>query len=275
MEVKLALKDGQLIMPSSLKLADGRSRFIIAFPKEFSNDMGARYLAVTDGAPDGYEPPTRLIIEQALRAGDLFIDVGAHWGFYSLQAATHPAGDIHVLAFEPEPTNAAILFGNVARNNLSNVVSVVSAACGDAPDIAPLISNSSMMHSIRGIGLKPPFVQGPAKWVSIVTLDEALAKFPIGERRIIVKIDAEGFEPQVVAGARHLLSGGRCAMLIWEHGQAFADSPESAELEVMLAALSSWGFKHLRPPSQHTIGPLLPFAPGQGYVGNVFSVRAA
>ncbi len=275
MEVKLAVRNGHLIMPSSLKRPDGQPRFIIAFPKELLDDMGARHLVLTDASPAGYEPPTPLLIDQTLRAGDLFIDIGAHWGFYTLQAATHPAGDIHALAFEPDPTNASILFGNVIRNSLDKAVSVVSAACGDAPDIAPLVSNSSMMHSIRGIGLKPPFTQGPAKWVPVVTLDETLTKFSFAERRVIIKIDAEGFEPQVVAGARRLLSGGRCALLVWEHGHAFADGPERAAMQTMLGALSSWGFRHLRPPSQHSEGPLVPFVPGQGYVGNVFSICSA
>jgi FkbM family methyltransferase len=272
MEVKLAVRDGHLIMPSSLKRSDGRPRFIIAFPKELSDDMGARHLVLTDASPAGYEPPTRLLLEKMFQAGDLFIDVGAHWGFYSLQAATHPAGDIQALAFEPDPTNASILFGNVIRNSLDKTVSVVAAACGAAPDIAPLVSNSSMMHSIRGVGLKPPFTRGPAKWVSVITLDEALSKFSFSDRRVILKIDAEGFEPQVVAGARNLLSSGRCALVVWEYGHAFADGPERAAMQAMLEALGSWGFKNYRPPSQHTEGPLAPFVVEQDYVGNVFSV---
>jgi FkbM family methyltransferase len=275
MEVKLAVRDGHLMMPSSIKLPDGRPRFVIAFPQELSNDIGARYLVLTDASPAGYEPPTRILIEQTLRPGDLFVDVGAHWGFYTLQAATHPAGNIHALAFEPDPSNASILFGNVLRNGLEKVATVVSAACGDRPDIAPLVSNSSMMHSIRGVGLKPPFTQGPAKWVPVVALDDALSKFSFSGRRVILKIDAEGYEPQVVAGARSLLSGGACALLIWEHGNAFADGPERAAMQATMAALTSWGFTHLRPPSQHAEGPLVPFVPSADYQGNVFSVRSA
>jgi FkbM family methyltransferase len=90
----------------------------------------------------------------------VFIDVGAHWGFFSLQAATHAAG-VSVVAFEPDSTNASILFRNVAENGHVNRIAVVSAACGDTSGIAPLVTNSTMMHSIRGVGLKPPFARGP------------------------------------------------------------------------------------------------------------------
>ena len=46
---------------------------------------------------------TRDLIERVLRRGDLFVDVGAHWGFFSLQAATHPAGDIEVVDLRAGP----------------------------------------------------------------------------------------------------------------------------------------------------------------------------
>jgi FkbM family methyltransferase len=267
MEVKLPVRNGEIIMSSSLKRADETPRFSIAFPKELVEDVGARHLVVTNALPGGYEPPTQSLIEK-LRFGDLFVDIGAHWGFYTLQAATHPCGDIRVLTIEPEPRNASILFRNVVRNGVEKVVSVISAACGDITGIASLITNTTMGHTIEEIALKRPLARGPAIWIPVVTLDAVLAKFSVAERRLIIKIDAEGFEPRIVAGARTILASGRCDLLIWEHGHAPQD-----EVVIMLDALSSWGFKHLRPPSQRIEGPLVPFAPNGGYQGNVFSMR--
>jgi FkbM family methyltransferase len=268
MELKFPIQKGEAIMASSLKRPDGRSRFNIAFPTELGGDIGARHLLMTDALPSGYEPPTRMLIEKTLRAGDLFIDIGAHWGFFTLQAATHASGDIRVLAFEPHPTNASILFRNVIRNNAQHMVSVISAACGDVSDLAPLVTNSTMGHSIRGISLKPPFAAGPPIWVPVLTLDGVLPKFPFAERRLIIKIDVEGFEPQVVAGARAALASGRCDLVIWEHGLSSQNETAS-----MLEALNAWGFKHLRPPSARSNDPLVPFVPGENYKGNVFSMH--
>jgi FkbM family methyltransferase len=265
MELKFPVEKGRAIMSSSLKRPDGGPRFTIAFPTELGEDIGARHLIFNDALPGGYEPPTQSLIEKTLRTGDLFIDIGAHWGFYTLQAATH-AGDIRVLAIEPHPTNACILFNNVIRNSVQHLVTVISAACGDAPDIAPLVIDSTMAHSIRGIALRPPGARGPAIWVSVVTLDAVLAKFSFAERRLIIKIDAEGFEPQIVAGARAILASGRCDLVIWEWSH-------QGETRRTLEALSTWGFKHLRPPSARSDGPLVPFAPDEGYAGNVFSTR--
>jgi FkbM family methyltransferase len=265
MELKLPLENDLVITSSSLKRADETSRFSIAFPKRLIDDLGARHLLLSNAMPGGYEPPTQLLIEKTLRPGDLFIDVGAHWGFYTLQAATHPAGAIRAIAIEPDPTNVSILHDNVIRNSVEQVVFVLSAACGDVSDIAPLVSNTTMGHNIGGI-----YGAGPVKWVSVVTLDAVLAKFSPAEPRLIIKIDAEGFEPRIVTGARAILASGRCDLLIWEHGHAIQD-----EVASMVASLSTLGFEHLRPSSERSEGPLVPFVFGEHYDGNVFSIRSA
>jgi FkbM family methyltransferase len=238
-----------VLLAASLTLPNGDPRFHLGFPKEFAADPGAKCL-VANEFRNGYELPTRNLLERAIRPGDLFVDVGAHWGFFTLQAATHPARDATVVGFEPDPANAAILIKNVADNGLTDKVSVVCAACGDDFEIAPLVANSTMMHSIRGVGLKPPFARGPSKWVPVVTLDRALVAFPrAASARIILKIDAEGFEPQVLAGAKSLLQAGRVAIIVWEYGPAFADGLERDAMRQMVGALDDLGFRHSRPPS--------------------------
>jgi FkbM family methyltransferase len=243
------------------------------FSYEFASDAGANYL-VSSEVKHGYELPTRNFLEKLFQPGDLFIDVGAHWGFFTLQAATHPVGDVKVIAFEPDPTNASILYRNASAHGLTNKVVVICAGCGDVVDIAPLVTNSTMMHSIHGIGLKPPFARGPSKWVPIVTLDRALMQFPdLTNTRIILKVDAEGFEPQIIDGAKSILQAGRVAVVIWECARAFADGPERDAMQRMVDTLSNLGFHHLRPPSQETDGPLAPFDVNQSYFGNVISYR--
>jgi FkbM family methyltransferase len=273
MEIKLPVRNGWVKLPASLRSPDGRPRFHLTFPCEFSSDAGANYL-VSSEVRHGYELPTRNFLERLFQPGDLFIDVGAHWGFFTLQAATHPVGDVKVIAFEPDPTNASILYRNTSDHGLTDKVVVICSACGDVIDIAPLVTNSTMMHSINGVGLKPPFARGPSKWVPVVTLDRALVQFPaMTNTRIILKVDAEGFEPQIIDGAKSILQDGRVAVVIWECGRAFANGPERDAMQRMVGTLSNLGFHHLRPPSQEDDGPLGPFDVNQSYFGNVFSYR--
>ena len=274
MPARVDVNDNWVSLAASLTLPNGDPRFHLGFPTQLAADPGANCL-VANELRGGYELPTRNLLERAIRRGDLFVDVGAHWGFFALQAATHPAGDVTVIGFEPDLTNAAILIRNISSNGLNDRVSVVAAACGDDFEIAPLVANSTMMHSIRGVGLKPPFARGPSKWVPVVTLDRALVAFPrAASARIILKVDAEGFEPQVLAGAGSLLRSGRVAIIIWEHGRAFADGPERAAMRRMVTVLDDLGFRHCRPPSQETDGPFAPFDVEGSYVGNVVSHRA-
>lgn len=271
--MELRVENGWAILPSSLRQADGTQRFNLSFPAFFTNsDIATRYL-VQHECGDGYEIPTRNLIERTLTRGDLFVDVGAHWGIFTLQAATHHAGDVNVVAFEPELLNATILTENVVRNNLSKAVTVVCAACGSDYEVAPLATNSTMGHSIRGVGL-PEIDRGPPKWVTVVPLDKTLSSLPnTAERRIVLKIDAEGLESNVIFGASALLRSGRVATILWECGHVTENEAGHRAMIEMVALLSDCGFRHFRPPEHEVDGPLIPFdsETTKEYVGNVFS----
>jgi FkbM family methyltransferase len=269
--INLQTENGWAILPSSLKHPNRSPRFHLHFLADFAGDVGAQHLIVNE-AGDGYEPSTRDLFEQVLRRGDLFVDVGAHWGFFSLQAATHPAGDIAVVAFEPDLMNATMLTETVTRNRLTNAVSVVCAACGNKNELAPLVMNSTMGHSIRGVGLQAA-ARTRAKWVPVVTLDDAIAGMgDHAKRRLILKIDAEGFEPNVIVGARSLLEAGRIALIVWECGRAFADGLGRRAMTQMAALLGDCGFRHFQPAPKARGGPPVAFDPQANYRGNVFSV---
>jgi FkbM family methyltransferase len=261
--------NGWVTLPSSLKRPDGTPRFNLSFPLYYVSDAGAAHL-IAHETNSGYEPPTRNLIERTLRRGDLFVDVGAHWGFYAFQAATHPAGEIEVIAFEPELVNATILTENVARNNASNVA-VVCAACGNEARLAQLVTNSTMRHCIYGADSRFDG-RTPSKWVSVVTLDGALGNLEKHrDRRLVLKIDAEGFEPNIIAGAKSLLESGRIALVVWECGDAFAGGHRQAAMVQMVGFLGECGFRHARPPENDSDGPLIEFDANCAYNGNVFS----
>jgi FkbM family methyltransferase len=271
----LVVREGWAALPSSLRAADGSARFTLEFPQELLEDVGVKQLIEGELSGTGYEPPTRNLLEKTLRAGDLFIDVGAHFGYFTLQAVTHPAGSIRSLSFEPDPINGSALYRNLIKHDRNRHSKLICAACGDGLDLAPLVSNSSMGHSIRAAGFIPGMMRAPAKFVVVVPLDRALACFPwAAEGRVILKIDAEGYEANVVAGASELLASGRVAVIIWECGYAFAQPATRPRLLEMVESLSARGFTHLRPQSHSIDGPLIPFVADQDYLGNVFSFAA-
>ncbi len=258
-------EDGALLLPSAFKDAEGKPRFELPIPPATLKDMAIKHLFEREAGFGGFEYPTRSFFDTHLEPGDLFIDVGAHWGIFALTAATRHPGEIQVLAIEAHPGNVTRLLAAVAHNRLQPAVEVVAAAAGHKHGTAPLMINTTMGHSIRGLGLKGLAKGDHHLAVPIITLDGLLAERPaLATRRCLIKIDVEGFEPQVVAGAKRLLESGRVAALIWEKGRAFESEPSQTHMRQMIAYLTSLGFTQHRLPSHDLGGALMPFVASTG-----------
>jgi FkbM family methyltransferase len=133
-------------------------------------------------------------------------DVGANDGFVSTHLAQMLAGRApQIYAFEPAPPTFAKLKRSVARLGLDNSVYPVAAAVTDEPGAVQiryskrnsLLAQIELPGSSRRFGEHSAAVQG-------ITLDEICAS--TGTMPHFIKIDAEGSEPAVLRGARHLLS---------------------------------------------------------------------
>src|SRR6266700_1510309 len=68
-----------------------------------------------------WEPFETGIMISLLRPGDVFIDIGANIGWYTVMSALTVGRSGHVFAFEPAGDNADLLERNVALNRLDNV----------------------------------------------------------------------------------------------------------------------------------------------------------
>ncbi len=235
----------------------------MTFNAAYLQDPGIRALVRGEGEEGGYEYPARAFLDAHLEPGDLFIDVGAHWGIFSLHAATRHRGKVRVLAIEPHPGNVAPLARAVAANGLERVIEVISVAAGAAPETAPLIFNSTMGHSLHAFGLPAGAKRLGTLTVPVLPLDLIVGeRAELANRRIIMKIDVEGYEPEAIAGAEALLAGGRVAAVIWEHGSAYcAAGGRGAAMESLCVSLERHGFRQYRFPHPSMGGPLVPFAP--------------
>lgn len=172
-----------------------------------------------------YEGRELAFLRRVLRPGDVVLDVGAHVGTFTLVAAAAVGSTGQVHAFEPLPSNYERLAENVALNGFDHV-RVNRAAVGAAPGIATLglagPENDSPMNGGYTVGAARDQVTAP-----MVALDDYLA----GGAARLVKIDAEGYEPEVFAGLADTLAGGRADILMLEvnagllaaHGKRIAD----------------------------------------------------
>jgi FkbM family methyltransferase len=165
----------------------------------------------------------------------LFIDAGANMGWHALHAARCKSVEA-VVAFEPDPFNAWLLDRNLTENRINNVI-VCCSALGAETGTAPLYRYKD---SNRG---RPSLAANHghgSKIVPLTDLDRALHNLGFGDRGIaVLKIDVEGYEPAVIAGARATLA--RTDVIILEYSPALS-AASGFSVEGMLAALHASGF---------------------------------
>lgn len=153
------------------------------------------------------------------REGEIFLDVGANVGMYSIFAAA--TRGVTVYAFEPESQNYALLNRNIFDNGLANRVSAFCIALSDQTRIHRLYLSKfqagGSCHNFgesvdhEGLPLVSPFVQGCLS----ATVDALVAQgaMPLPN---YIKIDVDGIEPKIIAGARETLREQRLHSVLIE-----------------------------------------------------------
>lgn len=144
-------------------------------------------------------------------AGRVFFDIGANIGYYSILASKLVGEKGAVVAFEPVISNLTFLHRHVELNNAENV-RVLSFALSDKQSIASfsLGQNSAMGHlSENGNGGEN------LVYVPTVSLDEIAAKMNLMPD--VMKIDVEGAEMDVFAGAENVLRTAKPTIFLSTH----------------------------------------------------------
>lgn len=145
---------------------------------------------------DFWERQEQRIAAALLPHCSALVDVGAYHGYYSVLAAHLGKA---ALAIEPDPANRFVLNANLERNGLQ--AEIVGAAVASAPGTLLLYGDgdtASLLRRWQGVG------RSFRRTVPATTLDSLLANRWLGAP-LLVKIDVEGAEDAVVAGATAVL----------------------------------------------------------------------
>lgn len=171
-----------------------------------------------------FEPCETRLMSTELKPGDVVVDVGANIGYYTLLAASKVGAQGKVYAFEPDPTNFALLKKNVELNGHRNVVLVNKAVTDKSGELKLYLSDVNMGdHRAYASEENRPSITIPC-----TTMDD----FFRGHKGRVdfIKIDIQGFECHALRGMQETLRrspGVRLTAEFWPYGLTRAgDSPE-------------------------------------------------
>jgi FkbM family methyltransferase len=152
--------------------------------------------------PVAKEPWTVSWIERNLRSGDVLYDIGANVGDYALIAAKVAPGS-RVVAFEPGAANFATLCENIVLNDVAESVIPLPVVLGEASRMGTLgysrLEAGSAKHALDDHE-SSAYVQP----VLVSALDDLVAHYGL-PAPTLVKLDVDGAEAAVLAGARAIL----------------------------------------------------------------------
>jgi FkbM family methyltransferase len=149
-----------------------------------------------------------------VRPGDTFVDVGANVGYYTIKIGGLVGATGRVFSFEANPAVFDFLRENVAINGFDARATLFNAAAGAVA--GRVILEFNPVHPGGGAVLtdaETPWSQNQSCEVPVVTLDASL---PEDAAVDLIKIDVEGFEPQVFAGMQALLARSPDAAIVTE-----------------------------------------------------------
>lgn len=184
------------------------------------------------------EPETLAWID-GFQAGDVLWDIGANIGCYSLYAASRK--DIKVCAFEPSPVNFWLLAANAAMNNFSDRLVTYPFALSKntrvvqwLPHVSPGSADNQLLREEGGGSVA----------VQTYSVDELIAiqaaPFPNH-----IKLDVDGIEPMILAGAEKTLADARLSSVMVE-----VDESDKATMGGIVELFMRSGFEE--PVTRHS-----------------------
>lgn len=174
-----------------------------------------------------YEKFSLQILKNNLNKNSLFVDVGAHYGAYSLYAAKEAKSK--VIALEPVSENFQLLNENVQINKLDGLIQTYNYAVSDTDGEAvfniPWASDSAGFY-------EHPNAHTIRKQKVIVRRGDNI----VGSKRVdMIKIDTEGHELMVLKGLGKTLRANPDAQLIIEINSPLLESAGTNAMSLLQA----------------------------------------
>lgn len=177
------------------------------------------------------EPETVAWIEGYFQEGEMFLDIGANIGAYSLVAAKYHKGRVAVYAVEPSAFNFSQLCRNIELNKCGDVIVPMNIALARRTAVGNFdyqnLTAGGALHSLGG-GVAPAFSQS----IMSFTIDDLVNIFhlPVPNH---IKLDVDGLEMEILQGSPQVFNSGKVRSMLVEIGD---------QDDVLLRYIQSLGF---------------------------------
>jgi FkbM family methyltransferase len=168
------------------------------------------------------EPEQTSAFIDTLKNGQVFFDIGANVGYYTILGARIVGSQGKIFAFEPVIRNLAYLYRHTVLNKASNVT-IISAACSDTLSLTIFSAglNFAMGHMTNNIHFANN-ANGLLFPVPTVTVDAIVQQ--MGVSPDVMKIDVEGAEHSVLRGAQATLRKAKPKIFLSTHSDMLRSS---------------------------------------------------
>lgn len=151
-----------------------------------------------------HEFPDMGFLLHFLRGEDLFVDIGANVGSYTILACS--VAGAKGIAFEPVPSTYNRLVANMRLNHLENTVKCINKGVGYQQGTVAFTGDGDTTNHV----IASDEQCNNKSIVEMISLDTALN----GEEPSLIKIDVEGYETPVLEGANKTLKSQRLNAVI-------------------------------------------------------------
>ncbi|MFH0725692.1 MAG: FkbM family methyltransferase [Pseudomonadota bacterium] len=177
-----------------------------------------------------HEFPDMAFLLHTLRANDLFVDIGANAGSYTILACS--AIGARGYCFEPVPSTYERLMTNIRLNNIGERVVALNIALGNSRGKINFSSDQDAMNHV----LSENEDEKNKIIVDVATLDDELIGDPF-----LMKIDVEGYETPMLKGAEKTLKNEElCGVIMELNGSGNRYGHDESEI---LSMMFRYGFK--------------------------------
>lgn len=189
------------------------------------------------------EPDTSVILSEIVSKGDLAFDLGAHYGFFSLELSRLVGKSGKVFSFEPTKSTFDLLQKNTRSKDNINCINQGFFSVEVSLSFNDYGSNYSGLNSIYSPRLKES-LSSEQSIVNFIKLDRFVA-----ENRLIpnlIKIDCESAEYEILKGAITTIKKYKPKIIIEFGDIKDKDLPRSKEVVALLEKNSFLGFRRFK-----------------------------